>query len=406
MGVKKCKSLRMDYYDNFRCIGNECEDHCCKDWFITIDKKTYIKYKKIQKSEFKNKLMNNIGRNRQSKSDFDYAKIKLIDNKCPMLSEEGLCEVYMNMGEESMCFTCKTYPRSYNLVDKIIESSLTVSCIEVAKNILLRENPIEFNLDIQELEAENILKEINTLKYKDFTQKYFNEMRIFSIGLIQNRRFTIEERLSILGLFIKSISDAKEGVVIETIQKYNENIRNGAFDNLLKDINFNNTIDAQLEFLTNIYKIVISTDIKDRRFMKNFLDIVNTLKLVSSTPELIKERFIESLNDFYNPFMKKYEYIYENYLVNYMFKNLFPISNMSLLDTYVNLVVHFSVIKMNLVGLCGHYKEDMDDEKVLHFIQSFAKVVEHDTTIVGKLHRYLSENEMNTFAHMVILMGK
>lgn len=404
--MKKYKNLRMDYYDNFRCSGNKCEDTCCKDWNITIDKKTYMTYKNLKNSEFKNKLIENIGRNRQSKSDLDYAKIKLVDNKCPMLSKNGLCEVYNNLGEEHMCNTCKTYPRSYNLVGDIMESSLSISCIEVARNVLLRENPIEFNLDIKELDVKHIQKNINTTNLKNLREKYFDEIRIFSIGLIQNRRFSIEERLTILGLFIKSISDAKEDIIIETIQKYNENIQNGAFDDLLKDINFDNTIDAQLEFLTNIYKIIISKNIKNQRFMENFINIVNKLQLVSSNPELIKGRFIESLNDFYNPFMKNYEYIYENYLVNYMFKNLFPISNMSLLDTYVNLVVHFSVIKMNLVGLCGHYKEDMDDEKVLHFIQSFAKVVEHDTTIVGKLHRYLSENEMNTFAHMVILMGK
>lgn len=404
--MRKYKNLRMDYYDNFKCIGNQCEDTCCKDWNITIDKNTYMQYKKIQNSEFKNKLVNNIGRNRQSKSDFDYAKIKLVDNKCPMLSEEGLCEVYMNIGEESMCHTCKTYPRSYNLVDDVLETPLTISCIEVARNILLRENPIEFNLDIKELEVKHIIKEVNTLKPKNIAQKYFNEIRMFSIGLIQNRKFSIEERLAILGLFIKNISETKENLVIETIEQYNDNIQSGAFDNLLNDINIDNIIDAQLEFLTNIYNIIISKNINDRRFMKNFVDVVNELQLVSSSPDLIKERFMNSLNDYYNPFMKKYEYIYENYLVNYMFKNLFPISNMSLMDTYVNLVVHFSIMKMNLVGLCGHYKEEMNDEKVLHFIQSFAKVVEHDNFIVDKLHKYLSENEMNTFAHMVILMGK
>ncbi|EQK43631.1 hypothetical protein C672_2575 [[Clostridium] bifermentans ATCC 638] len=404
--MKKYKNLRMDYYDNFRCSGNKCEDTCCKDWNISIDKKTYVLYKNLKNSEFKNKLMESIGRNRQSKSELDYAKIKLVNNKCPMLSEDGLCEVYNNLGEEHMCNTCKTYPRSYNLVEDIMESSLSISCIEVARNVLLRENSIEFNLDIKELDVKNIQKNINTKKFKTLREKYFNEIRIFSIGLIQNRSFSIEERLTILGLFIKTISELKEDLVIQTIQQYNNNIQNGNLKNLLNDIDNDKILDSQLEFLTNIYKIIISKNIKDQRFMDNFINIVNKLQLVSSNPELIKERFVESLNDFYNPFMKRYEYIYENYLVNYMFKNLFPISEMSLLDTYVNLVVNFSIIKMNLVGLCGHYKEEMDDDRVLHFIQSFAKVVEHDTTIVGKLHRYLSENEMNTFAHMVILMGK
>jgi len=53
-----------------------------------------------------------------------------------------------------------------------------------------------------------------------------------------------------------------------------------------------------------------------------------------------------------------------------------------------------------------HYKEEMDTHKVLHLIQSSVKVVEHDSFIVDKLHKYLSENNFNTFAHMVMLMGK
>lgn len=89
-----------------------------------------------------------------------------------------------------------------------------------------------------------------------------------------------------------------------------------------------------------------------------------------------------------------------------MFKTLFPMSKMSLLDTYIDVVVHFAIIKMNLIGICGHYKDEMDVDKAVHLIQSFVKVVEHDNFIVDKLHKYLSENELNTIAHMVILMGK
>ena len=146
--MKRQQVLSIDYFDKFECVGNECEDHCCKDWNITVDKKTYMKYKRLQGSKFKNKLLDNIGRNRKSKSEYDYAKINLISNSCPMVSAEGLCEVYINIGPENMCHTCKTYPRYYNQVDDTIESCLTLSCIEVARNILLRENPIEFNLDI------------------------------------------------------------------------------------------------------------------------------------------------------------------------------------------------------------------------------------------------------------------
>jgi lysine-N-methylase len=150
----------------------------------------------------------------------------------------------------------------------------------------------------------------------------------------------------------------------------------------------------------------LSKNINNKRYIENFVNIVNSLQLDSKNPELIKERFTQAVDKYYNPFMKNYDYIYENYLVSYMFKTLFPISNMSLLDTYINIIVNFSIIKMNLIGVCGHYKEEMDIDKVLHLIQSFVKVVEHDSFIVDKLHKYLSEYNLNTFAHMIILMGK
>lgn len=161
-----------------------------------------------------------------------------------------------------------------------------------------------------------------------------------------------------------------------------------------------------MEFLTNIYKVILSKNIVDQKFIQDFINVVKSLKLDSKDPIKVKESFVNALENNYSGFMKDYEYIYENYLVNYMFKNLFTISNMSLTDTYVNLVVNFSIIKMNIIGLCGYYKDEMNTGNVLHFIQSFAKVVEHDNFIVNKLHQYLSENELNTFDHMVILMGK
>lgn len=67
--------------------------------------------------------------------------------------------------------------------------------------------------------------------------------------------------------------------------------------------------------------------------------------------------------------------IYENYLVSYMFKTLFPVSHMSLNDTYNDLVIRFSLIKMTLIGLCGYYKDDMKVDYAVDFIQSFVKAV-------------------------------
>lgn len=407
--MTKFNVLSIDYYKEFECIGNKCEDNCCKDWIITIDKKTYNKYKKLPVSDFSKKLNNNINRYRKSTHDRHYAKINLIDKKCPMICKDGLCEVYLNLGPENMSYTCRTYPRVYNLVDNTIEKCLTVSCIEVAKNILLRKNPIEFNLDVVDIKEEmDAVKSVNTNKGKKINEKCFNEIREFSIGLIQDRRFTIENRLAILGLFINKLNEQcnNKEEVINLIENYKASIENGVYENLLEKLIKEDKFDAQLEFLMNIYSEMINRNIKNKRYITNFVNIINSLQLANENLERIKECYEEALNEHYRKFMKNYEHIYENYLVYYMFKILFPCNQESIMDSYIMLVIQFAILKMNLIGICGHYKEEMDEEKVVNLIQSYAVVTEHDDFIANRINKYLKENNLNTLAHMFIIMGK
>ena len=37
-----------DYYKEFTCIADKCEDTCCAGWKIVIDKKSLNKYKHVK----------------------------------------------------------------------------------------------------------------------------------------------------------------------------------------------------------------------------------------------------------------------------------------------------------------------------------------------------------------------
>ena len=152
--------------------------------------------------------------------------------------------------------------------------------------------------------------------------------------------------------------------------------------------------------------IEASKNIKNKRYITNFVNIINSLQLANENLERIKECYEEALNEHYRKFMKNYEHIYENYLVYYMFKILFPCNEESIMDAYIMLVIQFAILKMNLIGVCGHYKEEMDEEKVVNLIQSYAVVTEHDNFIANRINKYLKENNLNTLAHMFIIMGK
>ena len=399
--------LSMEYYKNFKCIGSKCEDHCCKDWAITIDKKTFENYKKLKKTNFSNKLNSSITRNRKSTCDNSYGKFKLNNGVCPMLSEDRLCEIYLNIGERNMCNTCKTYPRTYNKVNNRIEASLTLSCIEVAKNILLSKECIEFSLENRNISNIKFNNEINKNKTKSYVVNDFDEIRSFCISLIQERKYTIEERLAVLGLFIKNLSEINDSnLVNDLIQDYQNRINNNIYHGILNKLGLENLIGVQNQFCTEIYNVILSKGISDNRFIDKFDKAIEYLKLNESNIKQREEVLNKSLQNEYSDFISEYKYIYENYLVSYIFNSLFPVSNMSLNDTYNDLIIRFSLIKITLIGLCGYYKSEMKVDYAVDFIQSFVKVVEHNVTIVEKLKKFLNENNINSLAHMMVMIGK
>ena len=93
-----------EYFKEFKCISSECEDTCCAGWGIVIDDETYDKYQKV-KGPFGERLRNEIVH------DAGENIFVLKGNNCPFLDESKLCDIYKNVGEEALCYTCKQYPR-------------------------------------------------------------------------------------------------------------------------------------------------------------------------------------------------------------------------------------------------------------------------------------------------------
>jgi lysine-N-methylase len=91
--------------ETFRCIGAICEDTCCGDWGVAVDRKTYEKYQDCGDSELQPALHQYVTINTTNRTDGDYARIGLVNNRCPLLSE-GLCSIQMKLGESYLSNTC------------------------------------------------------------------------------------------------------------------------------------------------------------------------------------------------------------------------------------------------------------------------------------------------------------
>lgn len=227
-----------------------------------------------------------------------------------MLSEDRLCEVYQNIGEENMCHTCTVYPRSYNKVNDRIERSLTLSCIEVARNILLSKECIEFSLDNTKISNAGFSQIIHESQSNSYIIKNFDEIRSFCIGLIQERKYSIEERLAILGLFIKNLSEIEDNnSIINIIENYQNRINNNLYNEILDKFYMENILDVQSGFCTGVYNVILYKGITEKRFIDKFKAANEYLKLSNSNIDDRKYALKTSLENEYSKFINEHKYI-------------------------------------------------------------------------------------------------
>ncbi|ELC8455278.1 flagellin lysine-N-methylase [Clostridium perfringens] len=140
-----------NYFNEFKCIASECEDTCCAGWEIVIDDETHKRYEKVE-GEF-----GEILRSKIVKSDGE--NIFLLNNgNCSFLNEKKMCEIYINLGEDHLCYTCQQFPRYTEEFLDLKEVGLSLSCPEAARIILRKAENTTFNLS-EEVNCENEIKE-------------------------------------------------------------------------------------------------------------------------------------------------------------------------------------------------------------------------------------------------------
>ena len=119
--------LKPHYYDKFVCTAGDCPDSCCAGWQIMIDETSLERYGN-EKSEFGTRLRNSI--------DWDEECFYQNNRRCAFLNEENLCDLYKALGPDSLCDTCRMYPRHTEEYEGLRELSLSLSCPEAARIIL------------------------------------------------------------------------------------------------------------------------------------------------------------------------------------------------------------------------------------------------------------------------------
>ena len=172
------------YYDNFTCIADRCPATCCAGWQIVIDEKSLEKYNHVQ-GEFGIRLQKSI--------NWEEGVFHQHNGRCTFLNEENLCDLYRELGAESLCDTCRLYPRHVEEFEEVREFSLSLSCPVAAEMILGQKEPVHFLEEADEALEEEDYEDFDSILYD-----WLEEAREVLFGILQNRKLSIDTRMALI----------------------------------------------------------------------------------------------------------------------------------------------------------------------------------------------------------------
>lgn len=367
-----------DYFKDFKCISSECEDTCCAGWRIVIDDETFEKYQSI-KGDFGERLRNEI------LHEVEENVFVLKGNNCPFLNENKLCDIYKEVGEDALCYTCKQYPRYTEEFGGLREIGISLSCPEAARIILGSSKKVNFELSENNEEVSKF-NDINANLYLQLLQS-----RKIVLDIIQNRSIDLNIRVVIILKFVKEIQDKIDENEIIKIKDIREKFLNKDF--IKKVIN---DLDK--------YK---NKENKKYVNMKEFFYVFKSLKHITPNDPLRlddairyfwqneedKEIYLLKQEDF-NNYYKGYTYKFENILVYFIFRYFMK----AVFDYDVSAKIKIVIVSYLMIReLCiVRFTEEgtLSDNDIVDISHMYSKDIEHLEENIEKLEEVFEINNI------------
>lgn len=398
------KVLKPFYYDDFKCIGGECIDNCCgSNWRIDIDEKTFKKYKKL-KGEWGKKIDSNISRNRSNPNYLQYGKINLKNNKCSLLSENGLCTIHGSLGEDYLCNTCRVYPRSINKYGEIYERNLSISCPEVARYIIKSKDNFSFNLEDEKLSDLDKDYIVNN-KYNEKLYNLLWDARSLAMEIIQFKEIEIWKRVS----FFKMLCDKVQNIINEKQYDNYEEVLNN-FREQIMNIDVINSLDkisvipdVKVKFIQSALQVRANNGLNNDKFTSLIIEynelFDKNIDFKNNVENIIK------IEEEFNTYLKEQENIIENLLIYLIYKYFMKALHTKDLNAEVNnIILSYAMIKMLLLSRYNKSDKKLNEDDFVEVFYLFSRNVEHNTVFLPNIYKDIKEAGYDTLAYMTILV--
>jgi len=126
--------------EGFTCLAERCEDTCCRDWAVSIDRPSFDRLKGVMVGTpaGRDRLVHLMVLGSPSRHVDALGQVQLDENGvCRLLDPDNRCSVQAAHGEAALPTTCAVFPRTALAVGDRIEVGASLGCPEISRLVLL-----------------------------------------------------------------------------------------------------------------------------------------------------------------------------------------------------------------------------------------------------------------------------
>jgi len=126
--------------ESFTCLAERCEDTCCRDWAVSIDRPSFDRLKGVMVGTpaGRDRLVHLMVLGSPSRHVDALGQVQLDENGvCRLLDPDNRCSVQAAHGEAALPTTCAVFPRTALAVGDRIEVGASLGCPEISRLVLL-----------------------------------------------------------------------------------------------------------------------------------------------------------------------------------------------------------------------------------------------------------------------------
>ncbi|MDO8159292.1 hypothetical protein FKQ51_18420 [Bacillus toyonensis] len=400
-----------EYISKFSCIGSKCEDNCCGKWIVPVDKKSYEHYEKLEREGMAD-FLQFIEKNNTSTHECNYATLKMDPDKmCPLLTEDGLCQIHRDYGYDALCDTCKHYPKIIRKMNDTYYQTGYLSCPEMARVVLLSKSPAEWKLVMTEQPINQTLIEEITVNRNYMKNIHRNITDIFG-----QKHLSLSQRIGLIGIFIGQLHTAikdKKGTnkAIALAEKKGKRRMKEEISHFIEP-----KMSIILPGMLKIGNSFTSMDIKQHTTNRRLSECVDLFKegmqIQGKDTVIVKEfanMYRKNRDAFYQPFFAEHEYILENYCWYYFQHEIFPYHTTNLPMKYLLFVIEFFILKLFLVGISAS-SSGLNEQIIVQLFQTYSKCLSHSSEdyaeYIVTIHDQLYERTQDFYEMVNILTSE